>query len=93
MVVKRKRRRKFTPPKRKTNTSIKRHQAPPLHYTPLTVNLLLSQVKVMSLKPERLVRRVVLESSWPNIGTDTTVELVTPPSRWMLKPSKRTKKS
>ncbi len=35
---------------------------------------------------------MVLESSWPNIGTDIIVELVTPPLRWTQKPSRRTNK-
>jgi len=56
-------------------------------------NFLLIQARVMSLKPERPAHHVVQESSWPNIGTDITVDCVTPPLRWTHKPSKRTNKS
>ena len=44
-------------------------------------------------KPEKLVHHVVQESSWPNIGTDITVDCATPPLRWMLKQLRRTNKS
>lgn len=47
----------------------------------------------MSLKLEKLAHHAVQESSWLNTGTDTTVELVTLPLRWMLRQSKRTNKS
>jgi hypothetical protein len=42
---------------------------------------------------ERLAHHADLELSWPNIGIGITADFATPPSRWMLKPSKRTNKS
>ena len=51
------------------------------------------KVKEMLPKPEKLAHHVVLESSWPNIGTDIIVEHATPLSRWTHKLSKRTNKS
>ena len=46
----------------------------------------LFQERVTSLKLERPAHHAVQESSWPNIGTDTTVEPATPQSRWTQRP-------
>ena len=54
---------------------------------------LLIQVKETSPNKERHAPHVALEPLWPSIGTDTTVDSATPPSRWMLKPLRRTSKS
>ena len=47
----------------------------------------------MSLNKERPAPHADPELSWPNIGTDIIADSAIPPSRWMLKPSRRTKKS
>ena len=91
--VKRKRKRKSTPLKRKINTSIKKPQVPPSPCTPLMVTFLLIQERATSPKLEKPAPLAAQESSWPNTGTDTTVELATPPSRWMQKLLKRTNTS
>ena len=51
------------------------------------------QAKETLLRTEKHAHHAVQEPSWPNIGTDITVDYATPPSRWMLKLSKRTNKS
>lgn len=53
----------------------------------------LIQVKGTSLNREKPVPHAAPEPSWLNIGIGTTAASAIPPSRWMLRPSKRTKRS
>ena len=51
------------------------------------------QARGMSLNNARPALRADLELSWPSTGIATIVDSATLPSRWMLKQSRRTKKS
>lgn len=53
----------------------------------------LIQARVTSPSNARPVPLAVPAPSWLSIGIDTTVASATPPSRWTLKPSRRTRKS
>lgn len=52
----------------------------------------LTQERATSPSRERPALHVDLELSWPSTGTDTTADSATPPSRWMLRLSRRTKR-
>jgi hypothetical protein len=50
------------------------------------------QARGMSLNNARPALHVDQEPSWLNTGTDITADSATPPSRWMLRQSRRTRK-
>jgi small subunit ribosomal protein S27Ae len=53
----------------------------------------ITQERELLPSPEKLAHPADPAPSWVSIGTDTTADSATPPSRWTPKPSRRTNKS
>lgn len=86
MGARRRRKRKSTPQRRRTNIFTRESNSASIPSTQWTA-------KEQSPSRGRLALHADLAPSWPSIGTDITAASATPLSRWMLKPSRRTKKS